>query len=425
VGTTKYIGSLPRKLTTEDGKNVNDTNPTFAMNLDENNRVSQNTLFGEKLTAERVIDSAALFHYGLPTGTAAPPTIIGSAYLDPTYPGSLLTIGTGTTPNSSIFLRSNNFLRFVAGQETFCAFGWRFTTPISGSYQHAGIMTLDDGFYIGYTGTQFVFGRRKAGVDFEINVNIQDIQDNFHEDTFDPTKLNAYQIKYGYGCPTAVAQVMRADGTWYTFAKFKYPSTSTETLIDNPYLPIGAEIGNGNNAIDIVSASDFVSSGVIQTGSMLSRPTVRTFSGELTFNITAADTCLAVFRNKTEFFGKDNYINSYLQLISAATDLNKTARLKIIKIQESDISNTPTWNDIDTNNSTHEVTTDATLNAGAFDYPPYFPWRMAKVDTLQPTDLTNYFLELRPGELVAFVLRTASGGTSGTIDVAIRWNELF
>ena len=49
-------------------------------------------------------------------------------------------------------------------------------------------------------------------------------------------------------------------------------------------------------------------------------------------------------------------------------------------------------------------------------------WNTAKEESFRE-DVSDYLLDLRPGETVAFVIE--SGTITGEADVSIRWNERF
>jgi hypothetical protein len=68
-----------------------------------------------------------------------------------------------------------------------------------------------------------------------------------------------------------------------------------------------------------------------------------------------------------------------------------------------------------------EYSTDATITFGTGDIS--IPWNMARVDSFFE-DVTNQNIRLRPGETSSIIIVTPVG-TTGTVDTAFRWKELF
>ena len=65
------------------------------------------------------------------------------------------------------------------------------------------------------------------------------------------------------------------------------------------------------------------------------------------------------------------------ELISAATEVNKLPKWKIIR--DATITNTPTWTDVNTTDSVLEYSTDATINIATGT--ELLDWNMSKIDS--------------------------------------------
>ncbi len=84
-------------------------------------------------------------------------------------------------------------------------------------------------------------------------------------------------------------------------------------------------------------------------------------------------------------------------------------------------TNTPTWTDINTSDSIMEFSVDATVNFATGD--DLIPWSMSKIDSFFE-QVEEQLIRIKPGETSSIVITTPVG-TSGTVETAFRWKELF
>jgi len=399
------------------GKVVPEDSGTLPVSdIDPRNRMSLNTVFGEKITAVRKADIAAQFQYGFPAGNANPAVANGGTI---TVVDSMLTLATSTNVAGAAAISNRKALRYLPGQEAFTNFTTVFTTPKADSAQRAGIFDSENGFLIGYEGVNFCVTRRRDAVDFNTSIDLSSVFDTV-DGIFDPTKGNVYRISFGYlGFAVINFEVMAPCGCWQKLNRIEYPNTATETHILNTNLQPRGEVENtGNNTNMVIKIGSF-SAGVTDGGGL--DPAARLFTfAETEQAITAGVFMVVTFRSKDAFAGLVNYINSVLTLLSFNTDLSRSSLWELER--NSTITNTPSWTDVNTDDSTIEYSTDAvvTYGSGILD----FSLPLGKINRVLITDLEEQKLELLPEDIMTLFI-TSPVGTNGTYDLSFRWKELF
>jgi len=403
-------------LTDENRTDISNDNPLPSKDIDYNNRGSLNTVFGEKLTAIRKSLIAAQFQYGFPAANADAVTANGGTI---TVVESMLIASTGTNVAGAASIANRKALRYLPGQEAFANFTSIFTTPKADSYQRAGLFDDANGFFVGYEGTTFYATRRRDSVDTNHEIDLSSIFD-VEEGVFDPTKGNIYRISFGYlGFATINFEVMCPCGNWKLLHKIEYPNTETVTHILNTNLPPRMQVANTGNNTDLSIKVGSFTAGVIDGGGV--DPTSRRFTfAQTAKTITAGTLMVVTFRSKATFATLTNYIESLLTMLVFNSDLSKSSLWELER--NGTIVGTPTWADINTNDSTIEYSTDAVVTKATGEL--MFAMPLGKVDREVITDLEVQEINLLPEDYITLYI-TTPGGTSGTYDLAFRWKELF
>lgn len=395
-------------------QNSDGDNTLITSDIDINNRNSLNTVFGEKIIGTRIPSFAAQFQYGIATDQAISELLNGGTA---TTENSLLKINTGTNAAGSAWIQTTDYLRYIPGHEAYINFTGVFSEPKANSYQRAGLFDSNNGFFLGYEGTDFCVTRRRDGTDFNHILNLSTIFEP-QDGVLDPTKGNIYRISFGYlGFATINFEVLAPCGCWRLLHKLEYPNSEELTHILQTNLPARAEVANTGNTTDIQFGSGSYEVGIVDGGG--TDPAARVFNKSIPETpISSGDFEIITFRNKDTYNSIENRITAQLILASAATDVNKINTWNIYV--NSDFTNTPTWNDVSVD-SVLEVSSDALIdtNTGFTQ----LTWEMGKVDTFFE-DVTNLLVQLKPGQHATFVI-TTSLGASGDINLGVRWKELF
>lgn len=385
-------------------------------NPDTSGRISMNSVFGEQLVGQRIPSISAQFMYGIDTRVAK--TELSSNGGSITFTDSLLKVNSGTNSNGDGLIESKQALRYVPGHEAYCYFTTVFSTPKVNSRQEAGLYEATNGFWIGYVDEEFGLMRIRGGVEYwtpssEFDTDIID-GNNEHNFTIDLTKGNIWKLSYGYlGFAVITLEVLCTCGQWFKVHRIKYPNTSAVTHIANTYLPLRARAINTGNTTNISVSIGSVSAGIVDGGGAES--TGRRFSASMPSTATGTNTAIAVFRNKSTFNSIQNHVEGRLTRISITTDGAQPVTLQILK--GFTITNSPTWADIDTNNSIHEYTTNATVTTtNAYQTVAF---ELAKSDKYVE-DVRYLDINLFAGESALFL---ANG--SNNVKISMNWVELF
>ncbi len=395
------------------GKSVGDDNPLSTKDIDSSQRESLNTVFGEKIYATRRADIAAQFQYGFPAGSANPEIENGGTI---TIVESMLTLNTGINVAGLAAISNKKALRYIPGHEAFVYFTAIFTEGVTDSHQRSGLFDSENGFFIGYEGVNFCVTRRRGGIDTN---HIIDISTIYEDGSFDPTKGNVYRISFGYlGFATIHFEVMLPVGGWTKIYEIEYPNSATETHILNTNLQPRVEVANTGNNTDLQFQTGSFEAGVSNGGG--EDPAARRFAIGLTLTAIAPLLQMVItFRSRTTFNSLTNYIQSIFTLLSIATD---TSKITIWEFRKNMIiTNSPTWTDINTLDSTLEYSTDAAITAGTGSLE--LPFTMTKVDRIIEK-IESEEIELFPDETITLIV-ASTVGTTGDFNLGIRWKELF
>lgn len=388
-------------------------NATKIRSVDYNDRESMNTVFGEKQVGVRRADIVAQFQYGFPAGSADADVANGGTV---STVESMLTVTTGTNIAGAASIANKKALRYLPGHEAFMFFTVVFTAGEADSFQRAGLFDNKNGFFLGFEGEDFCVTRRRGGVDTKVIIDIASV---FPDGTFDPTNGNVYKISFGYlGFACINFEAMMPDGSWVLIHKIEYPNTATETHILNTNLQPRAEVANTGNSTDIVVKSGSFSAGVVNGGGH--DPAARRFTIDILEQaVTAGDYMLLTIRSKDAFNSLTNYIEAVLSLLSLSTDLSKSSLWEFRS--NMTITNTPTWTDVETNDSVLEFSTDAVVTAdtGALD----LAITMGRLDKFFE-EIQNQDINIFPGDTLTILVKTPAGA-NGTVTLALRETELF
>lgn len=411
----------PVSLADENGDHISSDNPLATSDFDGSHRGSVNSIFGDKLVGTRIPSTAAQFQYGLRADDVVE-DIVGSGVSS--FANAMLVLNTGTDANGHIGIQSSDYLRYIPGHEAYAFFTCVFATPVVDSVQRIGLFDYDsgngDGFFIGFSDTQFGVTRRRAGVDTFTSVDPTDVfPDPDEHGTFDPTKGNVYKISYGYlGFATIHFEVLLPHGGFVEFASVDYPNTSTETHIANTNIPLRAEMTNTGNTTDLEMNIGSVTAGIVDGGGADPIARVFTFGIPTTTLAAGVTNQLITFRNKSTYFGITNKISGQLLLLSSASDGNKPVRWGIRKNPTEVTPGAATWSDVDTD-SVFEYSTDFIGNLATGG--DSILWNMSRADSFFE-DVEKYLVKLRPNQWATI---HATCATASDIDLSIRWKELF
>jgi hypothetical protein len=383
---------------------------------DEAGNVAFVTKYGQQLTGHRRDEILCRFEYNNSTYDVTN-SVTGTG--TSSNSGSLAIVSTGAGVGTSKFVTKRD-TAYRPAQEVYAFFSAVYSSGEANTSQSAGIYDANDGMFFGYSGTTFGLNIRKGASDTFV------AQSSWNKDkldgtklnfTLDPTKLNQYMVSYGWLGISPISFYVycgEANG-WVLVHVIDYTNTQTTVSILSPCLPVTWEVartsGSGAKTVGICS----IAAGSIQ--GVHSHAGHRVFAGTKSKTLVAGvETYIATFQNKSTFQSLANKVSTEAAFFGASTDGTKSVNFKFYR---NSTVTTPTYVDVDTNNSVTAVDTVGTWSGGTFE----FSIPMAKVDT-STLDLGagHIHLELLPGETMSI---TGTSAGASDVEIAFRWEEYF
>jgi len=381
-------------------------------------RKVQNTLFGEMLTTIRNPLLIYKFDYGV-SEYEFTLTQTNSGTVTESNSQAILQSSTNVFGLASV--QSKKYCRYIPGCEVILYFTAEFTTGAEDSIQKIGLYDKNNGYWIGYNGTDFCVSRRKNSTDNIIN------QSDFNIDTLDgrgksgllldKTKNNIYRISYSYlGSGNITFEVLNSDIlSWVPFHTIKWANYNNGVHVLQPSLPVKAEVQNLGNNTNIILKTGSINASLAGVN-LLDSPSNRSGSIDVTKTISAnVLTNIVSIKVATSFNSKNNNISVIGNYFSVASDGNK-----IVKIETYANPTIPSasYQYYNTANSVVEYdSTSLYVSGGTFS----LGLALGKSDSkyIEVKNLKRY---LYPGNVITIA---AFSTNDSDITVAFGWDELF
>lgn len=374
--------------------------------------------FGEVSMAESTPEVQISFPYNINLATVTTGGTISAGTVS--QDSSMAVLSTGSASASTAQIKSKKILKYSPGQGGQVRFTTIFGSGTTGNIQIAGIGDEDDGFFYGYSGQTFGIFKRRNQVDEFIaqtdwNVDKMDGQGGLTNPSnmlLNQQAGNVYQISYqwlGFGSITYYIE-NDSTGSFVPVHQIKYANNNTQPSIFNPALPIIFETKNIDTINEVImktsSAAGFVQGKRVLTGPVFAQS-----------NNAASSTNsnILTIKNRDTFAGKTNKVIVYGRDISIAAD--GTASV-VIDVYRNATLTTPSYTDIETNQSVVEYDTSGTYSAGTGTKIVSFG--LAKTDSSY-IPFEDFKFELIPGDTVSFI----SNGSNTSVTCGISWTEDF
>ena len=390
-------------------------------------------LFGEQVSANRIPDFSLMFQYGvINENLDIKKSLTGDGQANAT--NRYIELSSASAGTATI--QSKKFVQYRPANT---AYGI-FTASFSGTgTAKAGLFDNNDGFYLEVVNNKGYFGYLKNGV--KTSFKSQDEwNSNIDLDNIDWTKLNIFQIVYGYLGSVNASLWIKLD-QWYILDVIETEGNIIETHVQNPILPMCYYVENGST---IKTAS--CSGGVLNTLNIhLDRPIhfpvnilidgVGIEKGEVTLSGTDVST-LAIFKSKTTYNAYPNKIKSKLLDLNLHVDTPSGASLGTVIFQivkNGTFSATPTYVDIDSINSSIEYdhtagtgsSVDCTGGNPIFTFPVAYSGAN-KGGTVSKSALSaDRFGAFIYADDTLSIIAKDLGGNDVTVRFSITWEELF
>lgn len=380
--------------------------------------------FGELNAEDRKDDISVQFQYPFYNTTydLKPAVIVGSATAS-VQSGYLKLLSTGT---DSVIVESKSSVRYRPGHSGYGQFTASFVGNGTGT---AGVYSVGkNGFIVKVSNNVLQIGYEKDGVQtLTSSTNGFFPFGQISVSQIDLTKINIFRVMFGYlGVANPVFQI-KLNGIWNNLGMIETEGKLTSTHISNPVLPIGFK-ASGNMEIRTASWNGGKLGNSDMTGA-------RFFSLDGTKAITSTTKgTFGTFRNKTTYKGIENRVKAKLlrYKFSVYPPASGSGVVQFRIEKNASLTGTPTWNDVDSDNSTLELDLVQTYNSGGktiyVDEVHYSSSAGSSGSNMSDSVQENaetYGLFLLPGETATITCQNVSGSTNVTTSIIFNWVELF
>jgi hypothetical protein len=240
--------------------------------------------------------------------------------------------------------------------------------------------------------------------------------------TLDPTKLNVFEIRFQYLGAGKIDFMVEDDSTgeFVVFHTIHYANANTTPSLYNPNMRGVFYVNNGAVASDLTVRT--ASMGYFIEGNTTIRDVHRPFfgTGKQQKTSVTTETAICTIRARSTYASKTNFIESMLVGVSAAVEAGTANNLGYVRIvKNATLGGTPSYSDINTNNSTVEIDTAGTTVTGGTEL---FGEGLAGKNDKFAFNFRDWQVIIEPGDTITIAAESAN---SATIDAALTWQELF
>lgn len=370
--------------------------------------------YGEIMTVNITPVIQADFNYGINGQTFTTSSLSGSfSNVD-----SNLVLECSGTAGSFAQVRTKKIVRYRPGQGNGIRFTSMFTTGSEGTKQLYGIGDVDDGIFIGMSGSNFGIMRRSFGEDhwiFQQDFNLDKIDgSNGTHFTYDPTKGNVFDIQYqwlGYGVVTFNIEDPET-GQFFPFHRIQYPNKNTRpsTQFGSNPITIRTECFADTAVKPVIRGASlfaYLEGDIVYTGPSFGATGTNASVGTGSVNIVT-------IKNETTYKAKTNKIPSKTKGLSFSSDGSQPVSIRIVKNATFSAALVYTSTSVDST-MTYSNTASIVNNGSVLA-----TFVLGKVDSIFISE-NDFETFISPGETLS-IAASVSSGTSA-ISVGINWLE--
>lgn len=388
------------------------------------------TAFGDMRTAVLSPIVQLTFEYTVDNTELLTNTIANSGTV--TQASAMAVCTTSAMTDSTALMQSTKHLRYRAGMGALARFTTLFTSPQANSEQLVGVAdeaggtsAFENGYCIGYVGT--TFGVHRFSDDVITSFNVTSWDDPLDGTgasgmTLDATKLNVWALQIQYLGAGAVKVWVEDDdtGALVLAHTIDYANSNIvpHTLQPNYKFSMLADNGSSGEIIVVKTASAALFVEGMTSYIETHQPLFSTGNQENT-SVTSEEVVFTI-RSRSTYHSKTNFIESALKLLTMAYEANNdNAKGTFRMVKNGTLGGTPSWSDINTNNSVMEIDTAATSVTGGEDL---FIGLLAGRGDGKVVPMDDLGVILDPGDTISV---TCSSSNNATMSAALTWKELF
>lgn len=348
-----------------------------------------------------------------------------------TQSNGMAIIGSSTTTASTALFQSKQHAKYRPGIGGVSRFTVLFSAGVAATEQYIGLAddtgssaAFKNGYMVGFDGETFGFHRFQN--DTKISVNLEDWDDPLDGTgpsggTLDVTKLNVFFIQFQYlGAGAINIYYESENGKVNLVHTVEYAGLFTEPSTHNPNFHHTKWVNNKGTTSNLVLKSASYAYFIEGKTSLIELHQPENASGTKEKTSIIAEVALFTIRNKSTYVSKPNFVDIQLLNFGGSIDTssaNNLATLRVIK--NATLGGTPSFSDINTNNSVVEIDVAGTTVTGGSE--------LDAIDLSGKNDrdkgkFASDRIILNPGETL-----TVSGTSIGsaTMRSHITWRELF
>lgn len=404
------------------GKKIGDANP---LPVAEKSR----TAFGEILTGQLSPQFQGSFEYTVDNTDLNTNIIANGGTV--TQASGMGVVGTSTTTASTACFQSKQHARYKSGLGGVDRFTALFTAPVAETEQYVGLAdevgssaAFKNGYMVGYDGTTFGFHRFQN--DAKITTNLADWDDPLDGTgasgiAIDQTKLNIFFIQYQYlGAGAIIVWYEKPNGDIVKVHTVQYANLNTEPSTHNPNFHHMIWVNNKGTTANLIIKSSSYAYFVEGNTSFIELHQPLNASGTQSKGGVTIEVAIYTIRNKASYASKTNFIDVVLLEAGAsieADSANNLGNFRIVK--NATLGGTPSWSDINANNSVIEIDTAGTTVTGGTELGAGL--LAGKNDKTIKSLIQNKII-LNPGESLTVA---GTSVNSATFNAQNTWRELF
>jgi hypothetical protein len=381
----------------------------------------------------RVVEISPIFHssfeYTVDNTEITTNSVVAGGTV--TQADGMAVIGTSTTTGSTAILQSKTHARYHAGFGGLMRVSALFTAGVSGTVQYAGLAdtagssaTVKNGYMVGYDGTTFGFHRFQNDTKISVaQTSWDDPMDGTGESgmLLDSSRLNVFFIQFQYlGAGAIKLWVEREQGDLVLAHSIQYANSYTSPSVHNPNFYAMFIAKNGATTSNVVIKTGSYGYFVEGKTSHIEYHQPQFATGLREKTTVTTETAIFTIRCRSTYASKTNFIDIQLERLVAsieATSANNLGSVRLVK--NATLGGSPSYADINTNNSVVEIDTAGTTVTGG---TTLLAIPLAGKNDKSIENVTDYKFILQAGESITVAGTSAN---SATIVAAIMWKELF
>jgi hypothetical protein len=392
--------------------------------------IQLNSAFGEQMVVELSPQWQQSFEYTVDNTALNDNIISGSGTI--TQANAMAVVSTGTTTGSESRLKSTHHARYKAGFGGMARFSARFTAPVAGTFQYAGLLDehgavaeFINGYAVGFNGINATVARFQNDVLFEI---VQSAWDDPLDGsgasgvTLDFTKLNVFYIQFQYLGAGAIYFWTEhpITGVPFRFHTMQYGNANTVPSTFNPNYHMTFYTDNGATTSDMIVYTASYGYFIEGPTELVEFHQPQFTTGTVEKTAVTTEVAIVSIRNKTTYASKVNYIDILMERFGASIEAGAANNLGTVRvIKNTTLGGTPSWNDVNTTDSVVEKDIAGTTVTGGTELTTY---PLAGKNDKDVENVIPYKIIIHPGDMITLA---GSSAASATIRASALWKELF